>query len=87
MPASFAVDLNAKVKRRGGGLVFPAAVGEATLGAGRLGLGTGTRTLKLKSSKRFAAAVRNRRLRLVVRVTATDAAGNVTLTSKSVRVK
>lgn len=86
-PASFAVDLNAKVKRRGGRLVFTAAVGEATLGTGRLGLGTGARSLTLKRSKRFAAAVRNRRLRLVVRVTATDAAGNVTLTSKSVRVK
>lgn len=86
-PASFAVDLNAKVKRRGGRLVFPAAVGEATLGTGRLGLGTGTRSLKLKPPKRFAAAVRNRRLRLVVRVTAKDAAGNVTLTSKSVHVK
>jgi Ca2+-binding RTX toxin-like protein len=85
--ASFAVDLNAKVKRRGGRLVFSAAVGEATLGTRRLGLGTGTRSLKLKPSKRFAAAVRNRRLRLVVRVTAKDAAGNVTLTSKSVRVK
>lgn len=86
-PASFAVDLNAKVKRRGGRLVFPAAVGEATLGTGRLGLGTGTRSLKLRPSKRFAATVRNRRLRLVVRVTAKDAAGNVTVTSKSVRVK
>ncbi len=86
-PASFAVDLNAKVKRRGGRLVFPAAVGEATLGAGRLGLGTGTRSLTLKRSKRFAAAVRNRRLRLVIRVTAKDAAGNVTLSSKSIRVK
>jgi Ca2+-binding RTX toxin-like protein len=86
-PASFAVDLNAKVKRAGGRLVFPAAVGEATLGTGRLRLGTGQRSLKLKPSKRFAAAVRNRRLRLVVRVTAKDAAGNVTLTSKSVRVK
>jgi hypothetical protein len=52
-----------------------------------LGLGTDTRSLKLKPSKRFAAVVRNRRFRLVVRVTATDAAGNVTLTSKSVRVK
>jgi hypothetical protein len=86
-PASFAVDLNAKVKRRGGRLVFPASVGEATLGARRLKLGTGRRVLKLKPSKRFAAAVRNRRLRLVVRVTATDAAGNVTPASKSVRVK
>jgi RTX calcium-binding nonapeptide repeat (4 copies) len=86
-PASFAVDLNAKVKRRGGALVFPAAVGEATLGTKRMRLGTGTRSLRLKPSKRFAASVRNRRLRLVVRVTAKDAAGNVTLSSRSVRVK
>jgi hypothetical protein len=86
-PASFAVDLNAKVKRRGGRLVFPAAVGEATLGSGRLKLGSGTRSLRLKPSRKFARTVRNRRLRLVIRVTATDAAGNVTRTAKSVRVK
>ena len=61
-PASFAVDLNAKVKRRGGSLAFPAAVGEATIGTGRLRLGTGRRSLRLKPSKRFAATVRNRRL-------------------------
>jgi len=85
--ASFSVDLNVKVKRRGGGLAFPAAVGEATLGTGRLRLGTGTRALTLKPSKKFAAAVRNRRLRLVIRVTAKDAAGNVTRAAKSVRVK
>ena len=85
--ASFAVDLNAKVKRRGGALVFPAAVGEATLGTKRLKLGTGARSLRLKPSKRFAASVRNRRLRLVVRVTAKDAAGNVTQVRRSVRVK
>jgi hypothetical protein len=52
-----------------------------------LRLGTGTRSLRLKPSKKFAATVRNRRLRLVVRVTAKDAAGNVTRTGKSVRVK
>ena len=86
-PASFAVELNVKVKRRGGGLAFPAAVGEATIGTGRLKLGSGTRSLKLKPSKKFAAAVRNRRLRLVIRVTAKDAAGNVTHAAKSVRVK
>jgi len=85
--ASFAVDLNAKVKRRGGSLVFPAAVGEATIGTGRLQVGEGRRTLRLKPSKRFASSVRNRRLRLVIRVTAKDVAGNVTRTSKSVRVK
>jgi Ca2+-binding RTX toxin-like protein len=85
--ASFAVDLNAKVKRRGGALVFPAAVGEATLGTKRMKLGTGTRSLRLKPSRRFAASVRNRRLRLVVRVTARDAAGNVTQAARSVRVK
>lgn len=86
-PASFAVELNVKVKRRGGRLAFPAAVGEATLGTGRLKLGTGTRSLRLKPSRKFAAAVRNRRLRLVVRVVAKDAAGNVTRAAKSVRVK
>jgi hypothetical protein len=86
-PASFAADLNAMVKRRGGGLVFPAAVGEATLGTRRLKLGSGTRALRLKPSKRFARSVRNRRLRLVVRVTAKDAAGNVTLAKRSVRVR
>jgi len=86
-PASFAVDLNARVKRAGGTLAFRAAVGEATLGTRRLGLRGGTRSLTLKPSKRFAASVRNRRLRLVVRVTARDAAGNVTFARRSVRVK
>ena len=85
--ASFAVELNVKVKRRGGRLAFPAAVGEATLGTGGSRLGTGTRSLRLKPSRKFAAAVRNRRLRLVVRVVAKDAAGNVTRAAKSVRVK
>jgi Ca2+-binding RTX toxin-like protein len=85
--ASFAVDLNAKVKRRGRRLVFPAAVGEATLGTGRLRLGTGRRSLRLKPSKRLAASLRSRRLRLVIRVTAKDAAGNVTTAVKSVRVR
>lgn len=84
---SFAADLNAKVKRSGGKLAFAAAVGEVTLGSGKLARGTGTRSLRLKPSKRFAGAVRNKRLRLVIRVTATDAAGNVTVKSKSVRVK
>jgi Ca2+-binding RTX toxin-like protein len=85
--ASFAVDLNAKVKRRGSGLVFPAAIGEATLGTRRLTLGTGVRSVRLKPSKRFVRSVRNRRLRLVVRVTAQDGAGNVTTAGRAVRVK
>jgi Ca2+-binding RTX toxin-like protein len=85
--ASFAADLNAQVRRRGRRLVFPAAIGEATLGTGRLRLGTGSRSLRLKPSKRFARSVRGRRLRLVIRVTAKDAAGNVTRAVKPVRVK
>jgi hypothetical protein len=75
------------VRRRGRRLVFPAAIGEATLGTGRLRLGTGSRSLRLKPSKRFARSVRGRRLRLVIRVTAKDAAGNVTRAVKPVRVK
>jgi Ca2+-binding RTX toxin-like protein len=86
--ASFTAELRAKVKgRRGGRLAFAGAVGEVTIGQGRLARGTGTRSLRLKASKRFAKAVRGKALRLVVRVTATDAAGNVADAARKVRVK
>ena len=86
-PASYVAELRAKVKRRGGGLAFAGALGEATIGQGRLELGTGPRTLKLRASKKFAKAVRGRSLRLVVRLVASDAAGNVTSATRNVRVK
>jgi hypothetical protein len=86
-PASFAADLRAKLKVSHGTLAFAGAVGEATIGQGRLGLGTGTRSLRLRPSARFAKAVRGKSLRLVVRVVATDAAGNVAGAARKVRVR
>ena len=86
-PASFVAELRAKVKRSHGGLAFAGAVGEVVLGQGRLKRGTGTRSLTLRPSKKLAKAVRGKPLRLVVRVVATDAAGNETSAARKVRVK
>ena len=86
-PASFVADLRAKVKGGRGTLAFAGAVGEVTIGQGRLRRGTGTRSLRLRTSKKFAKAVRGKSLRLVVRVVATDAAGNVATAARNVRVK
>jgi RTX calcium-binding nonapeptide repeat (4 copies) len=86
-PASFAAELRAKVKRRHGALAFAGAVGELTIGQGRLKLGAGTRSLNLRASAKLAKAVRGRALRLVVRVVATDAAGNEAEAARKVRVK
>jgi hypothetical protein len=86
-PASFAAELRAKVKRGHGGLAFAGAVGEVTIGQGRLGSGTGRRSLRLRPTRKFAKAVRGRSLRLVVRVVASDEAGNVTSGSRKVRVR
>jgi hypothetical protein len=86
-PASFVAGLRAKVKGRRGTLAFAGAVGEVTIGQGRLRRGTGTRSLRLRPSKKFAKAVRGKSLRLVVRVVATDAAGNVATAARNVRVK
>ena len=86
-PASFVAELRAKVKRSHGGLAFAGAVGEVTIGQGRLRRGTGTRSLTLKPSRKLAKAVRGKPLRLVVRVVATDAAGNETSAARKVRVK
>jgi hypothetical protein len=86
-PASFAAELRAKVKVSHGKLVFAAAVGEVTIGQGKLRLGTGRRSLRLRPSARFAKAVRGKALRLVVRVVATDAAGNVAGAARKVRVR
>ena len=86
-PASFAAELRAKVKGGHGTLAFAGAVGEVTIGQGRLRRGTGTRSLRLRPSRRLAKAVRGKPLRLVVRVVATDAAGNVANAARKVRVK
>ena len=86
-PASFAAELRAKVKGSRGTLAFAGAVGEATIGQGRLTLGTGARSLTLRPSARLAKAVRGKPLRLVVRVVATDAAGNVADAARKVRVR
>jgi len=86
-PASFLAELRAKVKGRHGTLAFAGAVGEVTIGQGRLRRGTGTRSLRLTPSRRLAKAVRGKPLRLVVRVLATDAAGNVGTAARKVRVK
>jgi RTX calcium-binding nonapeptide repeat (4 copies) len=86
-PASFAAELLAKVKGRRGALAFAGAVGEVTIGGGRLKSGTGTRSLRLRPSAKLAKAVRGKPLRLVVRVVATDAAGNVASGARKVRVR
>ncbi|MBI5106167.1 MAG: hypothetical protein HZB46_14500, partial [Solirubrobacterales bacterium] len=65
---------------------FASAVGELSLGTARLGLGTGTRTLVLKPARKLAKRVRNRRLRPVVRLTVSDAAGNAVVVTRRVRV-
>jgi len=86
-PASFVAELAAKVRGRRGTLAFAGAVGEVTIGQGRLRRGRGTRALRLRPSAKFAKAVRGKPLRLVVRVVATDAAGNVATAARKVRVK
>jgi Ca2+-binding RTX toxin-like protein len=86
-PAAIAADLAAKVKPKGRALAFVANVGEASIGSGRLSRGTGKRKMNVKVAKKYRKAVRNRRLRLVLRVTATDAAGNRTVKTKNLRVK
>lgn len=86
-PASFVAELRAKVKGSHGTLAFAGAVGEVTIGQGRLRRGTGTRSLTLRPSARFAKAVRGKSLRLVVRVVAADAAGNVANAARKVRVR
>lgn len=86
-PASFVAELRAKVKRTHGGLAFAGSVGEVTIGQGRLRPGTGARSLKLRPSKKLAKAVRGKPLRLVVRVVATDAAGNEAEAARRVRVR
>ncbi len=86
-PASVTGVLMARVSRRGKSIAFQSTVGNLEIGSRSLQRGTGRRSLVLKSSSRFAKAVRNRRLRLTVRITATDAAGNGRVTSRSVRVR
>jgi Ca2+-binding RTX toxin-like protein len=73
--------------RPSGSIPFAAAVGDVTIGSGTLGLRSGPRTLTLKPSKKFARRVRNKRLRLTIRLTVTDRAGNVTVATKRVRVR
>jgi Ca2+-binding RTX toxin-like protein len=86
-PASFALELRAKVKSSHGTLAFAGAVGEVTIGQGRLKQGTGVRSLRLRPSRKLARAVRGKPLRLVVRVIATDAAGNEASAARKVRVR
>ena len=86
-PASFVAELRAKVKSSHGTLAFAGAVGEVTIGHGRLKQGTGVRSLRLRPSRKLAKAVRGRPLRLVVRVIATDAAGNEASAARRVRVR
>ena len=86
-PASFAAELRAKVKRSHGGLAFAGAVGEVTIGQGRLRRGDGHALADAEAITKLAKAVRGKPLRLVVRVVATDAAGNETSAARKVRVR
>ncbi len=65
---------------------FAAAVNDLQIGSGALKLGTGARKLTLKPGAKWKPRVRNRRLRLTVELTLTDAAGNVSVVTKKVRV-
>lgn len=79
--------LFARVVRRGGRLAFAASTGSLELGSRSLPAAAGRRTMVLKPSASLARAVRNRRLRVTVQITAVDTAGNRTTVSRSVRVR
>jgi hypothetical protein len=85
-PATVVAELLAAV-RSGGSIPFAATLGDVAIGGARLPLGSETRRLTLKPSSRFARRVRNHRLRLTVRLTVTDRAGNVTVATRRVRVR
>lgn len=61
-------------------------VGELTLASRKAKLGTGTRRLKLKVSKRLRSSLRRGR-RIKLSVTATDAAGNRSTATKRVKIR
>ena len=63
-----------------------AKAGDLTLATASAKLGTGTRKLTLKVSKKLRSSLR-RKAKLRVSVTATDAAGNRATTTKKVKVK
>ena len=68
------------------GAVRLARVGDVVLADRRLPLGAGGRNLTLKLPQRFRRGL-SRRFTLTIRVTATDAAGNRTVTTRRVRVR
>jgi hypothetical protein len=68
------------------GAVRLARVGDVVLADRRLALGAGGRNLTLKLPQRFRRAL-SRRFTLTIRVTATDAAGNPTVTTRRVKVR
>ena len=80
-PAAFDVEVAASVKS-----ARLAQVGDLIVSAKKLAIGSGTRSLKLTIAKKFRKAL-TPKSRLRVRVVATDAAGNRTVSSIVVRLK
>lgn len=68
-----------------------AKVGDIVLGEGRLGLGKGKRTIRIRFGKRYVAAIarklRRKSYKVTVRLTALDKAGNGVALRKAIRIK
>ena len=77
-------------RRRGGHRSLPrsrvARSGDVVLAEGRLALGAGARTLRLKLGRGVKRSL-GRRLKLTLRVTATDAAGNRRVVTRRLQVR
>jgi Ca2+-binding RTX toxin-like protein len=86
-PASLAVELRALIRASGRTIAFAAKAGELVLVTKSSGQAGGQRKITLKPSKTYAKAIKGKKLRLNVVVTARDAAGNVSTASKAVRLK
>jgi hypothetical protein len=78
-PSAFRVELIAKARK-----ASIASSGDLVLATKSLKLGAGQRSVKLKPSRKLLGS--KRKFRITVRVTATDAAGNRKVVSKTVRV-
>jgi hypothetical protein len=64
-----------------------ARAGDLVLAEAKLRTGTGTRTLRLKVAKKLADTIKSRRYRLRIVLTVTDASGNATIVTRTVKVR
>jgi Ca2+-binding RTX toxin-like protein len=85
--ASLTSELRALLKPTSRGVAFSAKVGDFVIAAKSAAMANGQRKITLKPSSRLMKALRNRKLRLTIAVTAKDAAGNVGTGTKAVRLK